>query len=48
MGRLAELSHPSLGVRFTAFGFVKPDTYAECKPGNNLGTIVGVFCKPPA
>jgi len=22
--------------------------YAECKPGNNLGTIVGVFCKPPA
>ena len=22
--------------------------YAECKPGNNLGTIVGIFCKPPA
>lgn len=21
--------------------------YAECKPGNNLGTIYGVFCKPP-
>jgi len=22
--------------------------YAECEPGNNIGTIVGVFCKPPA
>jgi hypothetical protein len=22
-------------------------SYAECKPGNNLGTIYGVFCKPP-
>lgn len=21
--------------------------YAECKPGNNLGTIYGVYCKPP-
>jgi hypothetical protein len=20
--------------------------YAECKPGNNNGTILGVFCKP--
>jgi hypothetical protein len=22
--------------------------YAECKPGNNLGTIYGIYCKPPA
>jgi hypothetical protein len=22
--------------------------YAECKPGNNLGTIYGIFCKPPS
>lgn len=23
-------------------------SYAECKGGNNVGTIYGVFCKPPA
>jgi hypothetical protein len=21
--------------------------YAECKPGNNIGVIYGVYCQPP-